>query len=379
MARILEMPTLSRSRILVLAAIMATVSAGACDSNPNTPAPVTAAPIIADPYLNLPPQSPDFLVRRVLEGAVGAVYFRSDFAALEAMAKYYRDTEAKTPAGAWKLSLFYDALAVEYDDQHPGDDYLLNAAEKKDLKWIAAFPDSPTPYAVYASQLIEHGWFFRGGGYADTVSDDGAKKFQDYLARAREFLEKHKSEMTSDPQWYVAMLKIALGQGWEKDQFEPLLKEGLDHFPFYYRIYLAGMELYLPNWGGNMDDLDLFVDDAVARTSSKEGTTLYARIYASGGHGLDNEDSRMQWPKLFNALEEMRQRYPDPKNDNKSAYFACAAGDKIWTAHMMPLVKTPPEYDIWQTQENIDRCRAWASDGKPPDGKSPLKEDAAAK
>jgi hypothetical protein len=361
------------SRILILVAVLCATSA-AGETNSNSFQPLAAAPITDDPYLNTPPRSPDFLIRPLVGGTADAAYFRSDFARLEAMAKYYRDTGARTPAGAWKLSVLYDSLSVDRDPQHPDDEYPLKKAEAKDLKWIAAFPESPTPYIVYSEQLIAHGWFFRGNGYADTVSDDAEEKFREYLEQAREVLEKNKSVAAVDPQWYVAISDIAVGEGWDKGQFEPLLAEGLDRFPYYTRIYLAAARFYLPRWGGNIDDFDSFVDDAVRRTASQEGTIIYARIYASNAYAFDNmfKTSRVEWPRMYNALNELDQRYPDPRNDNLFAYFACAAGDKIWTAHMMPLITSPPDFEVWQTQENIDRCRAWTADGKPPTGESPL-------
>ncbi len=361
-------------RVLVLAAVLYAASAtGETNSNSEFQ-PLTAAPSVPDPYLNLPHPYADFLVRRLVEGIAAETYFRWDFARLEAMAKYYRDSGARTPSGTWKLKLLYDGLSVGRDREHPKDEYRLEEAEAKDLKWITAFPKSPTPYIAYSDQLISHAWFFRGGGYAATVSDTASKKFLEYLERARVVLEKSKNVAASDPQWYVADLSVALGEGWGKKQFEPLIAEGLDRFPYYTSLYLVGARFYLPIWGGNIDDLDKFADDAVRRTAAKEGTIIYARIYASGADTFDNmfKVSRVIWPRMFNALSQLDRQYPDPRNDSLFAYFACATGDKIWTAHMMPLIKGAPEFDIWRSQKNIDRCRAWASNKKAPFGESPL-------
>jgi len=338
-------------------------------------AALAAAPVSDDPFLpNIPPGSGDLIVRPLLTGTVTAAFFRSDFATLEAMAKSYRESEARTPSGTWKLDLFYVALDVEPDAAHPGDDYRLKQAEKKDLAWIAADPQSPTPYIVYAEQLLSHAWSIRGGGYADKVSPDAWPKFRAYLQQARDVLEKHKSVAGKDPQWYSSMLDVALGQGWDKAEFEPLLNEGLDRFPYYYPIYFGGATHYLPVWGGNADDLESFVDDAVARTAPKEGTMIYGRLYANVAHSFQNVfvETRVQWPKMLNAFLELSRRYPDARNDSRSAYFACAAGDKIWTARMFQTLQNPPQFDIWRTQENLDLCRTWATDSKTRSGTSPL-------
>jgi hypothetical protein len=358
------------SKPVALAAMIAVLALTACNSPPawKRPVPLAAAHIAADPFLNLPPHSPDIVVKPALEEAIATAYSQSDFAKLDAMAKYYRDTGARTPAGTWKLSIFYESLAADQYSSNRSDDTALIRSEDKDLAWIAAIPKSPTPYIVYGEQLITHGWFFRGNGYSYTVSQTGFDKFYDYLARARGFLEKNKAIAAADPDWYCAMLKIALGQRWTKDQYEPLMKEGLDRFPFYYRIYFEGARTYLPIWGGNIDDLASFVDDAVARTSSREGTTLYWRIYSGNANAFGNlfKESRATWPRMFDALQGMRQLYPDPRNDNRFAYYACVAGDWVWMTRMIPLIQNAPELDIWGTRGYFDSCRKWALSGKIP-------------
>jgi hypothetical protein len=360
------------SKTYALAAMIAAVTLVACNRQPEwkPDPPLAAAHIADDPYLTVPPHSSGDAVKQILEKTVTEAFFRSDFARLEAMAKYYRDSGARTPAGNWKLSIFYDALSIgRYGTR--ADDALFADAEKKDLNWIAAFPHSPTPYIVYGEQLKEHGWYFRGTGYGYTVTKTGWVKFRDYLARARAFLEKNKTIAADDPHWYCAMLEIALGQNWNKDQFEPLLIEGIYRFPYYYYLYLDGVRFYQPAWGGDVNDLDSFVSEAVARTSSKEGTTAYARIYTGSANAFVNvfKETRATWPKLFNALQGMRQLYPDPRNDNKFAYYACVAGDWVWTARMMPLIQNAPNLEIWRTRDYFDSCRNWALSGKIPAGR----------
>jgi hypothetical protein len=325
------------------------------------PDPVLAPAHIADdPYLTLPPQFHDAEVRQALKTAVTDAYARSDFVKLEAMAKFYRDTAARTPAGTWKLSLFYNNLSMQDEDSHPDGENSFFAAEKKDESWIAAFPKSPTPYIVNAEQLTNHGWFHRGNGYARTVTQEGWESFREYLAFAQSVLEKNKSVASSDPEWYPAMLTIALGLSWTKDQFEPVIREGSNRFPLYYDIYRSGARFYLPIWGGNIDDFDTFANYAVSKTRATDGTTLYGRVYTINGFYYLFRESHAQWPRLFNALQGMQQLYPDPRNENKFALYACIAEDRKWTAIMMPQIEKSPDMDIWKTKTYFEGCRNFA-------------------
>ncbi len=321
------------------------------------------------------PIPPDFLVKGVISSAVVEAVFESNFSRIEGLAKRYRESQARTPGGAWELSVLYNSISDSSDALHPRDEYPFKKAEAKSLRWIAAFPNSPTPYIVYSEQLIAHGWFCWRCRDSNSDPASAKKKMLAYLERARAVLETSKSVAAADPEWYVAMLSVALGERWPKSRFEPVLREGLDRFPYYTHIYFAGSSLYLPIHGGNIDDFDSFVDDAVGRTAPEEGTALYARIYAHNAYAFDNmfKTSHASWPKMYNAFADLEKHYPDIRNDNLFAYFACAAGDKIWTAHMMPRLRNaPPDYEVWGNQDNINRCNAWAADRKAKWGESPM-------
>lgn len=330
----------------------------------------------SDPFLpNLQANPPGFLVKSLIEGRAVESLFESDFPKLEAAAKFYRDTQARTPGGAWKLSVFYDAIKCACDPENPHDEYRFRNADAKSVKWIAAYPRSPTPYIVYSEQLLAHAWFFYSDAPSLSDSGESQRKFEAYLAQARAVLERSKSFAAQDPQWYVAMLNIAYAQHWDKKHFEPVIKEGLDRYPYYTHIYFAASRLYLPSSGGNIDDLDTFIENAVARTAGREGTIIYARLYANSSYAFHNifKTTHASWPKMYNALAELDRRYPDNRNDNMFAYFACAAGDKYATAWLLPRLRmAPPDYEIWRNQSNIDLCRSWATDKKAAAGVSPM-------
>jgi hypothetical protein len=343
------------------------------------PTPETAARLIAlaksDPFLPLRLDSPDLLVRALLTGTVTAAMFESNFARVDEMAKFYRDSEARTPGGAWKLSVLYDSLSDLHDPQRPYDEYPYKKAEAKSLRWIAASPKSPTPYIAYSEQLIAHAWFCWecGSPNADVATNN--RNARAYVEKARSILESNKTMAAADPEWYVAMLSVASAEHWDRKRFEPILQEGLERFPYYTHIYFAGSVLYRPDHGGSIDDFDTFVEDAVGRTASKEGTSLYARIYARNAPAFGNmfKTTRVSWPKMFNSFMDIEGRYPDVRNDNLFAYYACAVGDRISTAMMMPKIAlAQPDYEVWGNQDNLNRCKAWAGGPRRVASESPM-------
>jgi hypothetical protein len=82
----------------------------------------------------------------------------------------------------------------------------------------------------------------RGGGYASSVRPDAWEPFARYIRLAREHLELHKAVASVDARWYEEMLTVARAEGWDRPQFESLLKEGLDREPYSYQTYFMAME-----------------------------------------------------------------------------------------------------------------------------------------
>lgn len=335
-------------------------------------AALSAAPSrAADLDAHFPPDTSDVFLRSMISSAASTAFSNEDFAAIDSTAKKYLRQHAKTPAGVWKLGLIYDGFSIDSTT----DEYLYTRDEKLSEKWIKKFPASPVARIVYANQLIAHAYFFRGNGLAGSVPASSWPKFRSYIDRARDVLQGCKSICSVDPNWYVAMLSVANLQDWDKKNFATLFNEASRNFPNYQKIYFVGANYYSPLWHGSTDALDEFVQDAAGKTRESEGTTFYARIYGYILHssGFACECSRIAWPRMFNALNEINERYPDAWNVNEFAWEACMAGDKIaFRDQIKKVTGGPPYFEIWGSQDILNVCKTWAADKFTPPGVSPF-------
>jgi hypothetical protein len=71
-------------------------------------------------------------------------------------------------------------------------------------------------------------------------------------------LELHKAVASVDARWYEEMLTVARAEGWDRPQFESLLKEGLDREPYSYQTYSMALEYLLPKWHGDLIEIENF-------------------------------------------------------------------------------------------------------------------------
>src|ERR1043165_9845458 len=85
--------------------------------------------------------------RAAIDSQVYELLQDEDLAALEAMADSYRQTQARTSSGLWKLTLFY--VAVERSFESESGDWAVQCAKA----WVDRYPQSPTAHLVYAGAL----------------------------------------------------------------------------------------------------------------------------------------------------------------------------------------------------------------------------------
>lgn len=299
-----------------------------------------------------------------------------DFSLLEAEAKKDRSAHARTSSGLWRLSVYYGALSYALDvdrnnaetcGSREGRDGFASweAAQAFVDSWVKQFPESPTPRLAYALVLMNRAWSYRGCGYADTVDPNVWPIFNEYMERARTYLQANKEMASRDPFWYQLMEQVARDQSWPEPKFKAILDEGISRYPAFYPIYFGAIDYYAPKWGGSDEAIEEFAVGAMKRTEVAEGAGLYARLYWYASQTqYDNSlfsDSRVQWPTMKKGIRDILAKYPDGWNINNFAKFACLAQDKGFTSELISRMGDDLEQDAWGDISIYERCKAWAS------------------
>jgi hypothetical protein len=299
----------------------------------------------------------EMTVRTNLKSESARLLEQRDMAAYDQRATELRRTRERTPAGIWKLSLFYKG-----PDNWPAaqpEAPIWTQIEAAAEAYLREHPDSPSAIVACARMLVSHAWTYRGSGWGRDLSDAQRNGFDNFLERAREILDQHRDVGSGDPEWYSLRIQVMNGQGADKATILALAREALDRQPTYQPIDYVAANALLPKWGGSAQQLQQFVALAIAKSSAAEGTQAYARIMFNIARA-DPEpiaalaQAGVKWPVLQASLREIAAAYPDPWNLNAERAMACLVGTETDYNAVLPRLSPGLISVAW-----FDSLRSW--------------------
>ena len=308
---------------------------------------------LSSPWVN----ADEMTVRTDLKSESARLLEQRDMAAYDQRAAELRRTRELTPAGIWKLSLFYKG-----PDNWPAaqpEAPIWTQIEAAAEAYLREHPDSPSAIVACARLLVSHAWTYRGSGWGRDLSDAQRNGFDTFLERARAVLDQHRDVGSSDPEWYSLRLQVMNGQGVDKATILALAREALDREPTYQPIDYVAANALLPKWGGSAQQLQQFVALAIAKSSAAEGTQAYARIMFNIARADPEPIAALaqvgvQWPVLQASLHEIAVAYPDPWNLNAERAMACLVGTQTDYNAVLPRVSAGFISVAW-----FDSLRSW--------------------
>lgn len=102
---------------------------------------------------------------------------------------------------------------------------------------------------------IAQAWQFRGGGYADTVTKEGGKLFEQDLAIAAKVLTKAWQLNPGDVRIPLQMLSVELGQGQGRERMELWFKRAMALDTNNYDACLKKLTYLEPKWYGSVEEM----------------------------------------------------------------------------------------------------------------------------
>lgn len=319
-----------------------------------------------------PLQAGELEDRQALGDQIASDLERSDFAAIEKRYAQALAGETRLASGVFVANRMVRMLFTGAWKSVPpgvrlphGDDERWNPVEKKFQRWAAQFPKSALPAIALSRAYKAHGWAYRGGGTAGTVAKEDWVKLEGYLRKAQEVLVSRREAGEKDPNWWVEMIDLARTQSWPGEQFNSVAVAAMDAFPRHYDIYFEISIALLPKWGGSMEQLAAFMDDAVRRTRKTEGEALYGRIYWSLFDNTSAEErsgTNLPWPKVRAGMSDVVQRYPDSWNLNWFTRLACEARDKPTAKALLARIEGRVMEAAWESRTQLRRCSNWAAE-----------------
>jgi hypothetical protein len=286
------------------------------------------------------------------------MFQNEEFHKLEALAVDLTNKKQHYLDGDWRVSALYDAIKAPSSTRSDAD--WRRHFERID-RWMAQQPDSRIAQVAKGMAYIRHAWNARGGGYANTVSEEKWSLFRERQHMAagilRDFQKRHPNEKMC-PGWYASMLELARGQGWGRAQYDALFDEAVQVWPKYYTLYFEKAFDLLPRWHGDQGDWLRFAEGA----GLAQGDEMYVRIcvYMTRWVGWGNlfKEENVSWERMKSGFDEMRGKYPRSAWIlNMYCHAACMARDKMTARRLFQEMGDAVCLAIWDPDGNSEQKR----------------------
>jgi hypothetical protein len=229
-------------------------------------------------------------------------------------------------------------------------------------RWRAAIPQSY--FVVFAEARYQYGnaWNARGSGYAGSVSKESWELFSTRLREAEQVLLKAPQQLRDTPLWHNLLLAISLDTDAVQSDPQDVFERAVKAWPAYYDFYNIVLTRLVPRWGGSWEKVDTFIDYWTKQQASREGASLYARLYINlRSQGITPDQTRLSWEKMKRSFVDLIARYPDPVFKNLYASYACFARDKAaFVEAMRGLPSNLLLRDYWLSGHSHEACLRWA-------------------
>jgi Domain of unknown function (DUF4034) len=292
--------------------------------------------------------------------------YSEQFDQLEKLTDELRAQKVEFYHGYSQLSIVYGYLSGFSDRT---DDGQWEEFISKLQSWADAYPQSPAPLVALGDCYVTWAWKARGSGYANTVTDEGWRLMKERLRKAREYLEAAEKLPVKDPAVYNALLRVALGQGWDKDEMDAVFQKGIQLEPNYQQLYESKAYFLLPRWYGRPGEWETFAQEAADARGGDEGDILYMSIARSEAWS-ESEDffknTSISYDRMQRGFEVSLKRYPNYTWEmNSYCYFACIADDRETAEKLFGKINGQWEKTIWWNENNFKQWERWGLNNGP--------------
>lgn len=320
---------------------------------------LAAAPLPKQPIV--PPEKLQTLQEYV--SPIKQAFSQGNFDQLEKIIKEAREGKGRILGGNWKVLEFYFAIH---------ETFLGPNADESDWKmlfdslnkWIAAKPESAAARISLAQAYMGYAWKARGGGYADSVTDEGWEKYRERVEMASATLAEAAKLKEKCPYWYETMQTVALAQGWDKSQARELMEQAVAFEPDYYHFYREHANSLQTKWYGDEREIESFTEEVSNRVGGQKGDILYFEIASLVACQCDAPKDALQnmsWTRIKQGYAALGQMYGiSSRKRNRFASMAVKAGDKEAARHELIEIGADWDKEIWISSEKFEAAKNWA-------------------
>lgn len=284
------------------------------------------------------------------------------FNELDCISDRARANKERFPGGHWKIHEFYKGLYDPVPCKHATEEDRQDLMQLLQL-WVQTHPKSVTARVALASAWISYAGEARGDGYADTVSENGWKLYEERTARAEKVLEDAAALSVKCPESYVVKFNIAQNQSWGKERVLALFDEASAFEPGYYYYGRAVAMLLEPKWFGEPGDTAHFVQDSADRLGGEEGDAYYFLVASSKDVICGCEDQpALSLDRVERGYDAVERTYGvSMVNLNQLAYLTVYLGrpDIVLADKTFERIGTQWAKYSWGDEKRFEQTKDW--------------------
>jgi hypothetical protein len=283
------------------------------------------------------------------------------FASLDSVAATFGPETPSFRDGSSRERHYYLALA--------GENFRISKGQRARFvgclkRWRAERPDSRAGAAGYACAMVKLAWDERGAAVARNVSDEQFSRFEEDLALAWGALEPTARTRGNVGGWYMAALRVGLGQGWERGRLMQLRNDCLRDAPWIESVEGMVTRALLPRWGGEPGEAERFASAVASSSPDGRGPQRYAWIVTSLQEVNSNvfEQTGMSWPTAHAGFEALEREHPESVTlPSRHAKFAWLAGDRDVARAAFARLGDRVDLYVWTGDAQFLAAREWAN------------------
>jgi hypothetical protein len=297
------------------------------------------------------------------EAAIRQHFEKGEFELLDGIASSARSAKTRLPGGFWAIHIIYSPLMEPPQGTYKAREADFKAHFERLNRWVAQRPKSITARVALAGAYLNYAANARGGGYADTVSEDGWRLYAERSAAAGKILVEAFELPEKCPEWYVQMQGVINAQDGSPEMQKAMFEKAAAFEPEYQYFYRIRADHLLPKWGGDEGDAAAFAAEAADRLGGAKGDMIYYQIGSFLSCGCDNDRllNGMSWPRIKKGYAKVEELYGvSLENVNKMAMMAAMAGDPEYAELALARIGENWVPEIWRTRQYFDEVREWS-------------------
>lgn len=181
---------------------------------------------------------------------------------------------------------------------------------------------------------VAFAWQARGGGFANTVTDEGQKLFAERLAKAQDALQKAYQLDPNSPHAPIKMITVEMGEGNGRAAMEKWFERAMAADPDSYQACVNKLNFLLPRWYGSDKEMLAFGRECY-KTGNWRGRIPLMLMTAHINIMQDVDAlAYVRQPAFWRDAQSVYVPYLRGAPDDlraRSSYCACACMTQHWT------------------------------------------------